>query len=65
MNLNTTTMLYAMKDYEPTSYRNLVIDVLSAQHQALSMEVPERTYWTRFDTDYLDHMMAALSNFIN
>ena len=65
MNLNNTTMLYAMKYYEPTSYRNLVIDTLTAQHQALSMEAPGRSYWTRFDTDYLDNMMAILSNFIN
>ena len=54
-----------MHYYEPTDYRNLVIDVLNDQHEALSMATPERNYWTRFDTDYLDNMMATLSNFIN
>lgn len=58
-------MLYAMKYYEQTEYRNLLIDVLSNQHGALSMDIPERSYWNRFDTDYLDNMMATLSNFIN
>ena len=58
-------MLYAMKYYEPTSYRDLLIDVISEQHKALSMDAPERSYWTRFDTDYLDNMMAILSKFIS
>ena len=58
-------MLYAMKYYEPTSYRDLLIDVISEQHKALSMDVPSRSYWTRFDTNYLDNMMAILSKFIS
>ena len=58
-------MLYAMKYYEPTSYRDLVIDVLCDQYKALSMEPMERYYWTRFDTDYLDNMMVILSKFIS
>ena len=58
-------MLYAMKYYEPTTYRDLVIDVISEQHKALSMGVPERSYWTRFDTDYLENMTAILSKFVS
>ena len=58
-------MLYAMKYYEPTSYRDLVIDVLRDQYEALSMEPMERSYWTRFDTNYLDNMVAILSKFIS
>jgi hypothetical protein len=51
--------------YEPTDYRNLLIDVLNSQHEALSMMPQERRYWTRFDTEYLEKLMATLSNFIN
>ena len=54
-----------MKYYEPTSYRDLVIDVLRDQYEALSMEPMERSYWTRFDTNYLDNMVAILSKFIS
>ena len=54
-------MLYERKYYEPTSYRNLLIDVLSEQKELLSMNVPERRYWNRFDTDYLEKLMAILS----
>ena len=35
-------MLYAMKYYEQTEYRNLLIDVLSNQHGALSMDIPDK-----------------------
>ena len=54
-------MLYAIKYYESTSYRELLIDVLSSQHQALGMKVPERSYWTRFDTDYVEEFSVILS----
>jgi hypothetical protein len=54
-------MLYAIKYYESTSYRELLIDVLSSQHQSLGMKVPERSYWTRFDTDYVEELSVILS----
>lgn len=54
-------MLYEKKYYEPTSYRDLVIDVLSDQHELLSIDVPSRSYWTRFDADYLEGIMVVLS----
>jgi len=55
-------MLYEIKYYESTSYRELLIDVLSSQHQSFGMKVPERSYWTRFDTDYLEDLLVILSN---
>jgi len=55
-------MLYAIKYHEPTSYRELLIDVLSSQHESLGMKAPERSYWTRFDTDYLEELSVLLSH---
>ena len=40
----------------PTSYRELLIDVLSSQHESLGMKAPERSYWNHFDTDYLEEL---------
>jgi len=57
-------MLYAIKSHESTSYRELLIDVLSSQHQSLGMKVPERSYWTRFDTDYIEELSVILSQHI-
>jgi len=54
-------MLYAIKYYESTSYRELLIDVLSSQHQSLGLKVPEQSYWTRFDTNYLEELLVILS----
>ena len=49
------------KDYEPTSYRNLVIDVLSEQHELLSVDAPSRSHWAQFDDEYLERLMNVLS----
>lgn len=54
-------MLYEKKYYEPTSYRDLVIDVLSEQHELLSVDVPSRSHWTRFDDEHLERLMHVLS----
>jgi len=54
-------MLYEKKYYEPTSYRDLVIDVLSEQHELLSIGIPSRSYWTRFDEEHLERLMHVLS----
>lgn len=53
-------MLYAIKHYELTSYRELLIDVLTGQHDSLSIAI-EPNYWSRFDTDYLENLMITLS----
>ena len=53
-------MLYAIKHYELTSYRELLIDVLTGQHDRLSIAI-EPNYWSRFDTDYLENLMITLS----
>ena len=57
-------MLYAIKHYESNSYRELLIDVLSSQHEALSIEAPTHSYWSRFDTEYLENLMVKFSNVI-
>ena len=56
-------MLYAIKSYELTSYRELLIDVLSSQHDSLSIAIAPN-YWSRFDTDYLETLMITLSKFL-
>jgi hypothetical protein len=58
-------MLYKSAYYEPTSYRNLLIDVLSSQHETLSLNIPDRSYWNRFDTDYLENMMVIFSKILS
>ncbi len=57
-------MLYAIKHYESNSYRELLIDVLSSQHEALSIKAPTHSYWSRFDTEYLENLMVKFSNLI-
>ncbi len=57
-------MLYAIKYYESNSYRELLINVLSEQHEALSIEAPKDSYWSRFDTEYLENLMVKFSNVI-
>ena len=54
-------MLYEKKYYEPTSYRNSVIDVLSKQHELLSVDAPSRSHWARFDDEYLERLMHVLT----
>ena len=56
-------MLYEIKHHELTSYRELLIDVLSGQHESLSIEIAPN-YWSRFDTDYLETLMITLSKFL-
>jgi hypothetical protein len=57
-------MLYEIKHYETNSYRELLIDVISEQHKALLLKVPTVSYWSRFDTDYLENFMAKVSKLI-
>jgi hypothetical protein len=54
-------MLYAIKSYPSTSQRDQLIDVLTECHQDHSMTAPDRSYWSRFDTDYLKSMITILS----
>ena len=54
-------MLYEIKYNESTPYREFLIDVLSSQHEAIGMKVPERSYWTSFDTDYLESLHVTVS----
>ena len=56
-------MLYEMKYYELTSYRELLIDVILEQHKSLNIET-KNSYWNRFNTEYLENIMANLSNLI-
>jgi|SaaInlStandDraft_1057018.scaffolds.fasta_scaffold00360_15 hypothetical protein len=57
-------MIYKAAYYEETSYRSLLIDVLSSQHEAVSLNIPERSYWNRFDTDYLENTMVKFSTLL-
>ena len=57
-------MLYEIKHYENNSYRELLIDVISAQHKTLLLKVPTASYWSRFDTDYLENFMVKVSKLI-
>jgi hypothetical protein len=57
-------MLYEIKHHELTSYRELLIDVISEQHKSLDIRTPKNSYWSRFNTEYLESLMFNLSKLI-